>query len=246
MTWVLDNLPLIWERTLAHVATSIPPIVLSLLLSLPLGWLAHRYRASRALVLGGAGLLYAIPSLPLFIVLPLVVGTGARDVANVVIALTLYGIALMVRYVAEGLDSVPREAVQAATAMGYPPARRVLTVQLPLAGPVLVAGLRVVSASTISLVTVGAVLGIPSLGLLFVDGFQRGILAEILTGIVATVLLALLFDWALVLLGRLVMPWTSADLQRRGRGGGRGRGRGRGRAVWSRRQPSPAEVEATP
>lgn len=208
MNWVLDNLPLIADRTGAHLATSLPAILAALLLSLPLGWLAHRYRVLNGPVLTGAGLMYAIPSLPLFIVLPSLIGTGVRDVVNVVVALTLYGVALLVRSVADGLDGVPPEARSAAVALGYPPLRRFLTVDLPLAGPVILSGLRVVAVSTVSLCTVGAVLGIPSLGMLFTDGFQRGILAEILTGIVLTVVLALALDRLLVAAGRLAMPWT--------------------------------------
>lgn len=208
MNWVIENIPLIADRTWAHLATSIPAILLALLISIPLGWVAHRFRPVKGTLLGAAGLMYAIPSLPLFIVLPILIGTGVRDVVNVVIALTLYGIALLVRSVADGLDSVPADARNAALALGYPPLRRFFAVDLPLAGPVILAGLRVVAVSTLSLCTVGAVLGIPSLGLLFTDGFQRGILAQVVTGIVMTVVLALLADRLLVLAGRLVMPWT--------------------------------------
>ncbi|QCU78740.1 ABC transporter permease subunit [Citricoccus sp. SGAir0253] len=208
MTWVLQNLPLIADRTWAHLATSLPAVLAALVLAVPLGWLAHRYRPLNGPLLTGAGLLYAIPSLPLFIVLPVLIGTGVRDVVNVVVALTLYGVALLVRSVADGLDGIPPEARNAAVALGYPPLRRFLAVDLPLAGPVILSGLRVVAVSTVSLCTVGAVLGVPSLGLLFTDGFQRGILAEILTGIVLTAVLALALDRLIVLLGRLAMPWT--------------------------------------
>lgn len=208
MTWVLENLPLIGNRTVAHLATALPAIVLTFFVALPIGWFAHRLRRLRGVVLGATGLLYAIPSLPLFIVLPLLIGTQVRTATNVVIALTLYGVALMVRYVADGLDAIPADARSAATALGYSGMGRLLRVELPLAGPVLLAGMRVVSVSTTSLVTVGAVLGINSLGMLFTDGFQRGILSEILTGIVLTVALALAADRLLVLLGRALMPWT--------------------------------------
>jgi osmoprotectant transport system permease protein len=217
VNWVLDNVPLIGDRLWAHVATSLPAILLALLISVPLGWLAHRFRPINAPVLTGAGLLYAIPSLPLFIVLPVLIGTGVRDVVNVVVALTLYGVALLVRSVADGLDGVPPEARSAAVALGYRPLRRFFAVDLPLAGPVILAGLRVVAVSTVSLCTVGAVLGIPSLGLLFTDGFQRGILAEILTGIVLTVVLALVLDRLIVVVGQLLMPWTRKRAGRPGR-----------------------------
>ena len=210
MNWVVENLPLIGQRTLEHLALSIPPIVLSFVLSVPLGWLANRYRPSRGVLLTVLGLLYAIPSLPLLIVLPIILGTGARDSINVVVALTLYGIALMVRTTSDAFGSVSSDVSQSATAMGFSPWTRFWKVDLPLAGPVLLAGIRVVAVSTVSLVTVGAVLGIKSLGLLFTDGLQRNIVAEVFAGMVATIALALVIDAVLVLVGRLVMPWTRA------------------------------------
>jgi osmoprotectant transport system permease protein len=208
MTWALANLGLIWGRTLDHIVLSLPPIVLCFVIAVPLGWLARRYTISRGVILTGAGLLYAVPSLPLFFVLPAVIGTGLRSPLNVIIALTLYGVALMVRVVSDGLDSVDADVRQSATAVGYSGWTRFWQVELPLAGPVLLAGMRVVAVSTVSLVTVGAVIGVQSLGSLFTDGFQRGIQAEIIAGLVATVGLALAFDGALVLLGRILMPWT--------------------------------------
>ncbi len=208
MTWIWSNLDLIWDRTLDHLVLSVPSILLSFVIALPFGWLAHRYRASRAVILTAVGLLYAIPSLPLFIVLPFLVGTSIRSPLNLIIALTLYGVALMVRVVADGLGSVDRDVQQSATAVGFSGWTVFWQVELPLAGPVLLAGLRVVAVSTVSLATVGAVIGAQSLGSLFTDGIQRGIQAEIIAGIIATVLLALALDAALVLLGRLLMPWT--------------------------------------
>jgi osmoprotectant transport system permease protein len=208
MTWVLGNLQLIGQLVLAHLATALPAIVLSFLLSIPVGWLANRFHWSRGFVLTVCALLYAIPSLPLFLVLPLFFGTSIRDSINVTISLTIYGLALMARSTADGLESVDADVTQSATAMGFSGWSRFWRVDLPLAGPVLLAGLRVVSVSTISLTTVGAVLGIGSLGSLFTDGFQRNIPEEILTGIVLTIAIAILIDLALVALGRVLMPWT--------------------------------------
>jgi osmoprotectant transport system permease protein len=95
-----------------------------------------------------------------------------------------------------------------ASAMGYSTARRFFGVELPLAGPVLLAGLRVVSVSTVSLVTIGSVIGVNSLGFFFIDGYQRAFLTEVWVGIIGTVVIALVFDVLLVLLGRWLMPWT--------------------------------------
>ena len=208
MTWFWSNLDLLWDRTLDHLILSVPPILLSFLIAVPLGWLANRYRAGRGVILTASGLLYAIPSLPLFFVIPAIVGTSLRSPLNLVIALTIYGVALMVRVVADGLASVDKDVRQSAVAVGYSGWSIFWQVELPLAGPVLLAGLRVVAVSTVSLATVGAVIGAQSLGSLFTDGFQRGIQAEIIAGIVLTVALALLLDGALVLLGRVLLPWT--------------------------------------
>jgi osmoprotectant transport system permease protein len=208
VNWLWSNLDLVGELALVHLALSVPAIILSFVVSVPLGWLAHRYRWSRGVLLALVGLLYAIPSLALFIALPAVTGLSLRSPVNLVIALTLYGVAVLVRTATDAFDAVEPDIRQSATAMGYSQTGRFWGVELPLAGPVLLSGLRVVIVSTVSLATVGAVIGVQSLGSLFTDGFQRGIQVEILTGIVATILLALLLDGLTVLLGRALMPWT--------------------------------------
>lgn len=208
MTWIVNNLDFIAQLMIAHLAIALPPIVLSFVISIPIGWVANRFRWSRGVLLTVCGLLYAVPSLPLFVALPTIIGTGLQDPINVVIGLTLYGIALMVRTTADGLASVDADIRQSASAVGFSGPGRFWRVELPLAGPVLLAGLRVVAVSTVSLTTVGAVLGIKSLGLLFTDGIQRNIPEEIWTGIVLTVAIALVLDGLIVLIGRLVMPWS--------------------------------------
>ncbi|GAA1835639.1 ABC transporter permease [Agromyces salentinus] len=215
MTWLWSNLDEVGELMLVHLALSVPAVILSLVFSIPLGWTAHRYAWSRGVLLSIAALLYAIPSLALFVSLPPLTGFGLRSPMNLVIALTIYGVAVMVRTAADAFDSVSREVRQSATALGYSASGRFWGVELPLAGPVLLSGLRVVIVSTVSLATVGAVIGVPSLGSLFTDGFQRGIQAEIVTGIVATILLALVLDLVAVLLGRLLLPWTRTPSGRR-------------------------------
>lgn len=210
MTWLSQNLHIVGGLLVDHLVLSIPPILLSLLLSVPLGWLAARYRWARAALLTGTGLLYAIPSLPLFIIIPAITGFSLRSPATIITALTLYGCALLVRGAADAFGSVPRETMLAADAMGHSAWARFWRVELPLAGPVLLSSLRVVTVSTVSLVTVGAVIGASSLGTLFTDGFQRGIEASILTGLVLTVVVAFALDAVCVLTGRLAMPWRRA------------------------------------
>lgn len=208
MSWLIANLPLVGLRLLAHLAQALPAIAASLLLTIPVARLAQGARPLRAVLTTGSSLLYAVPSLALFVILPIILGTGIRDVINVVVALTLYGIALLLPVTVEALDAVDPAALDAASAVGMGRVRRFLTVELPLAGPTILADLRVVTVSTIALTTVGAVLGVPSLGSLFVDGFQRNIAAEIITGLVLSAALALLLDGLVVLGGRLAMPWT--------------------------------------
>jgi len=208
VTWLAGNWPQLVDYGLAHVLLSIPPIIVGFLLSLPFGWLANRYRVSRGVLLTLGGILYAIPSLPLFVLLPSLIGTKILDPLNVEVALTIYAFALMLRTTADGLASVGGDVKLSATAVGYGAFRRFVGVELPLAGPVLLAGIRVVSVSTVSLVTIGSVIGVNSLGFFFLDGYQRSFFTEVWVGIGGTLLIALVFDALLVLAGRALMPWT--------------------------------------
>lgn len=208
MTWVLNNLPLIGRLTLEHIALAIPPIVIGFLLSIPLGFLAYRYRLTRGFLLTLAGLLYTIPSLALFVVLPPLLGISYLSSLNLSIALTIYAVAIMSRSVADALASVDPAIRQSATAVGFGSWRRFWEVEFPLAGPVILAGLRVTAVSTISLVTVGILIGVENLGYLFTNGFQRRIIPEILAGVVTVVIIALVVDYLLALAGRLIMPWA--------------------------------------
>lgn len=210
MRWALDNAERIGDLTLSHVSMAIPPILLSLLIAIPLGWWAHTTPAARRTILSGSGILYALPSLPLFVMLPALIGTRILDPLNVVVALTLYGVALMVRTCTEAFDSVDPGVRANADAMGHSGPQRFWRVDLPLAGPPMLAGLRVVSASTLSLVSVGALVGVPSLGYFFTDGYARSFMTEILVGIIGTVVLAIIMDVLIVLAGRLLMPWVAA------------------------------------
>jgi osmoprotectant transport system permease protein len=155
--------------------------------------------------------LYSIPSLALFVVLPSILHTKILNPLNVVVALTLYTAALLVRSVADGLRSVDPAVVQAASAMGYRPVHRLLAVELPVAMPVLLAGVRSATVANISMVSVGALIGVGGLGTLFTRGLQLRFLDPILLGITLSVLLAVVADAALVLLQRQITPWTRAQ-----------------------------------
>lgn len=208
MNWVWNNLDLIGELTLAHLRQSVIAIAAAFVISLPLGWVAWRFTALRGSVLTTIGLLYTIPSFGLFALLWAVFGIPYLSETNLVIALTVYGVAIMTRSVADGLDSVEPATRDAAVGVGYGPWRRFWTVDLPLSGPVLLAGLRVTATSTISLATVGALIGVQNLGYLFTNGAQRRIIAEVLVGVLLVVVIALVVDLLLVLAGRLALPWV--------------------------------------
>jgi osmoprotectant transport system permease protein len=193
-----------------HVWLSAVPVLLGLIIALPLGWLANRYRWLYAPLISVAGLLYTIPSIALFVVLPGLLGTKVLDPINVAVALTIYTVALLVRVVADGLAAVPDDVAQAATAMGYKRFQRLVAVELPIAVPVIAAGLRVASVSNVSLVAVAATIGVPELGQLFTNGFQLSYFAPILIGILLCVALALVFDTVIVLGTRALTPWRRA------------------------------------
>ena len=207
MKWFLGHLDDIGSLLVSHAVLAVVPLVIGLALAVPLGWLSRRHRVLYTPLIAGTGLLYTIPSLALFILMPLVLGTGILDPVNVVVALTIYTVALLVRTVADGLGSVPDEVLQAATAMGIGRVRRFFGVELPLAVPVIAAGLRVAAVSNVSIVSVAALLGIPQLGSLFTDGFARDFLDPIVVGILACMALALALDLAILAGSRLLTPW---------------------------------------
>ncbi len=208
MTWLSHAWPQVFALTWQHLLLSVPAIIFSIIIAVPLGWFASRYPRTGGIILSAATLLYAIPGLPMLILIPVLFSTSLRSPVTMVIALTLYGVALLVRTSADAFRSVDPQVRQAAVSLGYAKQAMFWRVDLPLAVPVLVSGVRVVTVSTVGLVTVGALIGISSLGTLFTDGFQRGIAAEVMTGIIATVVLALFLDSLCLIVGRLLTPWT--------------------------------------
>lgn len=210
ISFIQDNWSDILSRAGDHARLAGVPLLLGLLISLPLGWLARRVGWLRPILIGGSGLLYTIPSLALFIVMPLVINTRITDPVNVIIAMTLYTIALLVRTVTDALGVVPAETEQAAVAMGYTPLRRLLAVDLPLAIPVIASGLRVAAVSNVSIVSIAALIGVPQLGYYITDGYNNVYWAEIWTGVVSCVVLALIFDLVIVAAGRALTPWQRA------------------------------------
>lgn len=210
---VLDYLRIngdtVLQNLLDHAWLALLPVVIAFFLSLPLGWAAVRTPWLKTAMLTVSSVLYTVPSLALLLLIPLVVGTSILDPVNVVIALTVYSLALLVRTSTDGLESIDPSVVQAAEAMGYRPARRWLTVELPLALPVVLAGLRVATVANVSMVSIAALIGIGGLGQLFTRGFQLGFYAPpIVIGLVLSVALAVVCDLLIVLAQRVATPWT--------------------------------------
>jgi osmoprotectant transport system permease protein len=210
VTWALDHLSEIMARAVQHAWLAGLPLVLGLVISLPLGWLATRKQWLRAPLLTTTGLLYTIPSLALFILLPSILGTQILDPLNVIVAMTIYTVALLTRTVVDGLSSVDASTRQAAVAMGYGPIARFRSVDLPLAVPVIAAGLRVAAVSNVSIVSVASLIGVSQLGYFLTDGYARTFPTEVWVGIIACLLLALLFDLVIQVTARVLTPWTRA------------------------------------
>jgi osmoprotectant transport system permease protein len=208
--YLVTHLSAAWMLTVIHLRLSLVPVLAGLAIALPWGVLAWRRALLRRLTTVTASVVFTIPSLALFVVLPLLIPTRILDQANVIVALTLYTTALMVRVVLEALDAVPQQVRDAASAIGYRPITRLLKVELPLSIPVLVAGLRVVVVTNISMVSVGAVIGIGGLGTWFTEGYQANKSDQIVAGIIAILMLAFVVDMLILLAGQLATPWARA------------------------------------
>ena len=210
MHYLLTHLHTGWALTLIHLRLALIPVVLGLMIAIPLGAFVWRRPAFRRLTTVSASIIFTIPSLALFVILPLIIPTRILDEANVIVALTLYTTALLVRAVPEALDAVPGHVRDAAEAVGYTKLGQLMKVELPLSIPVLIAGLRVVAVTNISMVAVGSVIGIGGLGVWFTEGYQSDKSEQIIAGIIAIFVLAILIDVLILFVGRLVTPWSRA------------------------------------
>lgn len=208
--YLSSSWPTILQDLLQHLVLAIVPIVIGLIIALPLGYLAVRFGWIYQPFMSISSVLYAIPSLALFVLLPTILGTKILSPINIVVALTVYSVALLLRVIADALLSVDPIITQAATAMGYRRVRRLFGVELPIALPVILAGLRVATISNISLVSIGAIIGIGSLGSLFTQGMQLDYLEPIIVGIVLSVALAAACDLIIVAIQRRLTGWNRA------------------------------------
>lgn len=207
IAYLQDHFQQTVDRFLTHAWLAVLPLVVGLLLAIPLGWLASRYRWLYPGVINLAGLLYTLPSVALFVIMPSIIHTRILSPVNVLVALTIYTVALLVRVIADALIAVPADVRAAAVAMGFTGLGRFLRVDLPIAVPVIVAGLRVATASNVGLVSVGALIGVNQLGSLFTEGFTLDVGSIVLLGILLCILLALILDTTIVLAGRRLTTW---------------------------------------
>ncbi len=206
MDWFLKNIDFVLGLTITHLWVSLIPLVLGSLLAVVLAKFIPR-----KLVASTNGLLsavYAVPSLALFVTLPVLIGTSYLGPTNVIIALTIYVIASMFFSARDAFSQVPESANFIARAQGLNRWQHFIHVELPLAIPGLVAGFRVAAASTVSMASIGAVVGVRNLGYLFLDGFQRKIAEEVLAGLVAIFVIAIALDLLIWLIGRALTPWA--------------------------------------
>jgi osmoprotectant transport system permease protein len=208
-SWVSRHTDDIHTALVEHLQLTVVAVAAGLLISLPLGVAAVRWRRLRTPVLLVEGVLYAIPSLAAIVLLG--PWTGFLTKTTVAIPLTAYTLLILTRNVVTGLEAVPAEVRESATGMGYGPLRRLLRVELPLALPAIIAGIRLATVSTIALVTIGFVAGHGGLGELIEQGLRAYVDYSPLTvGIALTVALAVLADGLLLVVQRLLTPWARA------------------------------------
>jgi osmoprotectant transport system permease protein len=203
--WIGRHLDDVRNYTLEHLLLTGLAVGIGFVVAFPIALLVQRYPRLYGPVLGLAGVLFTIPSLALFVGIIPFTGIG---IATPLTPLVVYTLLILVRNTVEGLRSVPSDVVEAAEAMGYSRRRRLLRVELPLATPVIIAGLRIATVSTIGLVTITVLIGWGGVGRFFLDGFARRFATPLLLGIALSVLLSLVADAGLLALQRLATPWA--------------------------------------
>jgi osmoprotectant transport system permease protein len=200
-----DYRPELTDATIQHIWITVVSVLVGLVLAIPLALLARRSPTVESIVVGGTTIIYTIPSLALFsLLLPF---TGLSP-TTVIIGLALYSLTILVRNVLAGLRAVPDEVVEAARGMGYSTMRLLTRVELPLALPIIMAGLRVAAVSTVALATIGAIVSYGGLGNLLLQAVGNQFKAQIFAASLLCVILAVALDLVLVVAQRLLTPWT--------------------------------------
>lgn len=202
--WVADHLDDVWQRTIEHVELTVISVVIGFVVSMILSVVALKWRRTYGPITWVTGVLYTIPSLALIVPLVRWLGFGKTPV---VIALVSYTLLILVRNNVAAFDGVPPDVREAAIGMGYTPLRRVVQVELPLALPVIVAGVRIATVTVIGLVTIGALVGSGGYGAFINDGLDRFFPTPVVVGAVLSILLATAADIGFVVLERALTPW---------------------------------------
>ena len=206
-SWIGDNVDDLAAATAEHVQLTVLSVLLGLFVAVPLALLIRRRRWLEGPISGAAGVLYTIPALAAFALLVPVL--GVTSIWTPLLPLASYSLLILLRNTLTGLDSVPERLREAADGLGYRPVRRFLEVELPLALPAVVAGVRVATVTNVGLVTVTALLGRGGLGAFILDGIRRSVPfpTAIIVGTVGAILLAVVLDLALLWVERAVAPW---------------------------------------
>jgi osmoprotectant transport system permease protein len=207
--WVADNLPQVWERIVQHLQLTAIPLALGIVISLVLAIIALRRPIAYGPITLVTGILYTIPSLAAFAVIRPVLGLS---LLTAVVPLTTYTLLILFRNFTAGFNAVPGDILEAAEGMGYTRRQRFFRVELPLAVPLIIAGIRLASVTTIGLATIAAVLGdaFGGLGQLITEGIQTFFPTKYLLGAALSVLLAFVADFLFVRFERLITPWAHA------------------------------------
>jgi osmoprotectant transport system permease protein len=206
--WIVDNLDEIGQRLGEHLLMVVASVVIGFAISFGLAMLARRWRFTYGPILAVTGTLYAVPSLALFVLLIPITGLS---LTTGIVALVLYTLLILVRNIVVALDGVPRDVVESATGMGFAPMQRFWRVELPIALPVVVAGLRIATVTTVGLVAITTFIGLGGLGYLIINsGTRRFFPTSIYVGVLLCVLLAVVADFALAWVQRRLTPWARA------------------------------------
>jgi osmoprotectant transport system permease protein len=206
--WVADRPDEILRRTLDHLELTVIAVVVGFVIAAVLSGIALRFRWTFAPITAFTGFLYTIPSIAAFAVLVPVTGLSMLTAQIVLVSYTLL---ILVRNMVAGINGVPSAVRDAAAGMGYSPLRRLWSVELPLAAPVIIAGVRVATVTTVSLVAIAGVIGFGGLGSFLIDGFQRGFYTPTTVGATMSILLALSLDFLLQRLQAVITPWSRAE-----------------------------------
>jgi osmoprotectant transport system permease protein len=208
LDWVLEHLDTLGQRIGEHLLVTIIAVAAGFVISFALALAVRRWPPIYGPILAVSGVLYAIPSIALFVLFIPITGLSLLTVE---IALVSYTLVILVRNIVTGLRAVPPEVIEAARGMGYSDRQRLWRVELPIAMPIIVAGLRIATVTTIGLVTIATLIGMGGLGYLIVNiGIQRRFPTATLTGVIVVVLLATIIDLGFQALQRRLTPWATA------------------------------------